>query len=101
MVVVFNQVGMGSVGRSKMLLSSFWFAWIRSGAPRGRRVHSGYLGFTWVRLGVFGFIRIPVGSLGCVRVMESSDSSLFAWDNLGAPRGRRIIRVRMGSLWRA
>ena len=81
--------------------------------PRGRRIHSGYRGFTWVRLGVVGFIRVPVGSLGCV--MGASDSLRFAWDNLGAPRGRRIhsgftwegqgvvgfIRISVGSLGRA
>ena len=39
------------------------FASVNLGAPSGRRVHWGSRGFTLVRLGVVGFIRVRVSSL--------------------------------------
>ena len=39
------------------------FALFHSGAPRGRRVHSGSRRLTRARLGVVKFIRVCVGSL--------------------------------------
>ena len=130
LVVGFIGVSVGLFGRyrSRMVHSV-----VHSGAHWCRRVHSGSLGFTlprmcivafirvvigsncapWGRRGVVGFIRVPVGSLGCV--MGASDSLSFAWDNLCAPMGRRIhsrftwegqgvvgfIRITVGSLRRA
>ena len=46
-------------------LVSFAFAWVHSGAPSGRRVHSGSYGFTRARIWVTVFIGVHVGSLGC------------------------------------
>ena len=40
------------------------FAWVHLDAFRGPPVYSGSCGFTWVLLGVVGFIRVRVGSLG-------------------------------------
>ena len=44
---------------------SIRFAWVDSGAPKGRRVHSGPLGLTRARQVVDEFIRVRVDSLGC------------------------------------
>ena len=39
-------------------------AWVHSGAPSGRQVHSGSRGFTLARLGVVVLNRVRLGSLG-------------------------------------
>ena len=36
------------------------FAWVHSGTPRVRRVHSGSRRFSWEVFGVSGFIRVCV-----------------------------------------
>ena len=75
------------------------FAWVHSSVPRVRRVHSGSRRFILSRLGVVGFIRVRVASIGrsrCRRVYSGSR---------GFSRTRpvviRFIRVRVGSLRRA
>ena len=40
------------------------FAWVHSVTPSGHRVHSGSRGITRGRLGVFGFMRVCMGSVG-------------------------------------
>ena len=42
---------------------SFGFAWVHSGPPRGRRVHSGSRRFTRAVLGVVAFIQVRLDSL--------------------------------------
>ena len=39
------------------------FAWVPSGAPRGRRVHSGSRVFIRARLSVVGLIQVRLGAL--------------------------------------
>ena len=79
----------------------------------GARLRLGFDGFTWAVLGVGGFIRVRMGSLG-----RSPDSFGFPSVLSGVHRGRRdhsgspgfnraslgvagFVRVRKGSLWRA
>ena len=62
-VVGFFRVREGSL-RPVMWSGSFMFAWVNLGAPSGRRVDSGSLGFTWAGIVDIWFIRVPVGSLG-------------------------------------
>ena len=45
-------------------IGSLGFAWVYSGASRGRRVHSGSRGFTRAGIGVTELIRFRVDSLG-------------------------------------
>ena len=126
-VVGFIMVGVGSLGWAYGSSGSFGVAWVHSntpcvvgfirvrvvhsGAPRGRGVHSGSRGFTWVRLPFVGFICVRVGSLR--RAYDSSGSFRFPWVHSGAFRIRDVhlcsrvftrallgivgfIRVRMG-----
>ena len=93
-----------------MGLGLFVFAWIRSGTPRCRRVHSVSVSLTRegkrCRVGLF------------LRAYKSSGSHGVAWVQSSAPRGRRVhwgmrgltrvrlvvvgfIRVRVGALGRA
>ena len=114
-VVAFIRFRVGSLGRAKLSLGLFRFAWVHSGALRFRcRVQSDSRGFAPARIAVVVFIPVRVGSLGSAYV--SSDSIGFVWVHSGAPRGRRVrsvsrsivrariavvvpIRVRVGSLW--
>ena len=59
----FIHVLLGSLRRTKWWSGLFWFAWFHSGAPSARRDHLRSCGFTCVRLGVIGVIRVLVGSL--------------------------------------
>ena len=79
-----------------MLLGPFGFAWVHLGRPRGRW---GSCEFTRVRLGVDGFIRVPVGYILCARCLRIHSGSRVS-------TGVRLfvvgfIRVRNGSLGRA
>ena len=65
------------------------FAWIHSGAPRIRRVHSGSRGLILVHLVVVG---VRVGSLG--RAKRSPGSFGFALGHLGT---HTSLRVQSGS----
>ena len=62
------------------------------------RVHSFPRGFTRVRLGVIGFIRVDVSLLG--RSQVSSVSFVFAWVHYGVPSGR-LVHSRLRGLTRA
>ena len=87
-----------------MRLGVPWFAWIHSGAPSGRRIHSGPLrfvlgvavsrGFTLLRIGFTGLIRARV-----VRSSAPSGSRVHS-GSLGFIRaglvGVGIIRVGVG-----
>ena len=68
-------VRFGSFRRASTSPCSFEFAWVHTGHPCGRRINFEYtwfprarlafgFGFARVRLGVIGFIRVGVGSLG-------------------------------------
>ena len=76
----FILVPVGSLRRAYWSSGPFLYAWVHSLALSGRHVHSGTRGFTFARLvvatsirvglgslrriGVSGFIRVRVGSLG-------------------------------------
>ena len=80
-----------------MLLRSFVFAWVHSGAPRGRRVQSSSRWFTRARLPVVGFFQVRVGSLGRVMLLFAFACVIlvigFAWGHWGGPSGRSGSRV--------
>ena len=79
------------------LLGLFQFACVHSAARSGGLVHLDSRGFTCGGLGVVGFIRIRMRSIG--RAKGSSGSFLFAWVHSDARLG--FIRVRVGSVWRS
>ena len=87
-----------------MWLSSFGFAWVQSGAPRGRRVHSSSRGFNPARQCVVGFrvvsLRRNTGSFGFIRDHVGARcrtiSFGFAWVHFGEPRVRRVHSCSRG-----
>ena len=86
---MFIRVRVGTLGSAYGSLGSFGFAWVHSGGPRGRLVHSAWHGFTSTRLGVVGFIKVLMGSLR--RALASSGSFYIAWVNSGARWGCRSL----------
>ena len=63
--VGFIGVRVGSLGRAYVSPGIFGFACVQLGLHMGGQVYSGSRGFNPAQIGVAGFIRVPVGSLGC------------------------------------
>ena len=59
----FIRVRVGLLTPAKWLQDSVGLAGIQSGAPRGHRLHSGSLGFSFARQVVDGFIHVLLGPL--------------------------------------
>ena len=74
---------------------SLGFAWVHPCAPKCRRVHSCWRGFTGMGLEVVGFMRGRVGSLG--HALDRRVPSGYVIHS-GAPRVFGFIQVRVGSL---
>ena len=62
---------MGSLGNTLVSPVSIGFACVHTGAPKSLRVHWLWRGFTFLLLGIAGFIGFRVGSL--VRAKGSPD----------------------------
>ena len=61
---MFRRVRFGSPWRRLGSSGSFKIEWFHTGEPSGRRVRSVSRGFSQARLGVVGFCRVRVDSLG-------------------------------------
>ena len=103
---------MDSFGYAKPSSDSYGFAWVHSGAPRSRRIHSGSRGFTqagygssgsfgfaWDRAFARGYSRARIADVGFIVVRECS--FWLTRVHSGEPRASlgvaRFIRVPVGS----